>query len=98
MPRPRKMDEREIAAVIMEEIDQGEGGEFGTTSLQDNRRRAWNYYLGRSRGDELAGRSAVQSLDVADQVEHLLASMMGSFTTDCPAEFEANGPEDESTG
>ena len=94
MPR---MTEKEIAGIVEEEILQGEGGEYGSTSLQENRRLAWNYYLGRSRGDEDPDRSQLQSLDVADQTEHLLGQLMQAFAgTDCPAEFEPSHPNDDS--
>ena len=91
-----RMSEPVIAAIVEDEILQGEGGEYGFSALANNRRLAWNYYLGRARGDEDADKSQVQSLDVADQVEHLLGQMMGAFTTDCPAEFEPENSNDES--
>lgn len=90
-----KMTEGEIATVLEQEISLSQGGEYGQDSLMQNRRKAWNYYLGRQRGDEDAARSQLQSLDVADQTEHMLAQMMQAFTTDCPAEFEPAGPDDD---
>ena len=91
-----KMTEADIATVIEREIAESAGGEYGSTALLQNRQQAWRYYLGRPRGDEDIDKSQLQSLDVADQVEHLLAQMMQAFTTDCPAEFEADAPNDES--
>jgi len=91
-----RLREEDIASIVEREIDQADGGEFGTTSLGENRRLAMNYYLGRARGDETDDNSRVQSLDVADQTEHMLAQMMSAFTTDTPAEFEADAPNDDS--
>ena len=90
-----RMTEADIASVIEREIHQSAGGEYGSDSLMSNRQQAWRYYLGRPRGDEDVDKSQLQSLDVADQVEHLLGQMMQAFTTDCPAEFEPSAPNDE---
>jgi len=96
MARTPKMNDAEIAAICERERSDAQGGEFGTDSLMQNRRQAWNYYLGRPRGDEDPDRSGLQSLDVADQTEHMLAQMMQAFTTDSPAEFEPDSPQDAS--
>ena len=91
-----KLNEAEIAGIVERELATAEGGEFGTTSLMESRRLAWNYYLGRPRPEDSLDKSRVQSLDVADQVEHMLSSMMAAFTTDCIAEFEPAAPNDDS--
>jgi len=91
-----RMTEADIATVIEREIGSADGGEYGTTALLANRQQAWRYYLGRPRPEDDVDKSRLQSLDVADQVEHLLAQMMPAFTSDCPAEFEPDAPNDES--
>lgn len=90
----RKMSEGRIAQILEQEITLSEGGEYGQDSLMQNRRQAWQYYLGRPRGDEDPDKSQVQSLDVADQVEHLMAQIMPAFCNDNPAEFEPENPND----
>ena len=91
-----RLSEADIARVIQQEISLGEGGRNSSTGLAESRKKAWKYYMGKPRGDEDADRSQVQSLDLADQVEHTLAQMMSAFTTDTPAEFEPDAPNDDS--
>jgi hypothetical protein len=73
----------------------GESEGWEDDDLAANRSMAMNYYLGRARGDEGPGRSAVVSMDVADMVEAVLANMVPSFASDSVVQFEANGAEDE---
>jgi len=91
-----RLSNPDIATICNQEIDLGEGGRSSSSQLSEDRRKAWNYYLGRPRGDEDADRSQVQSLDLADQVENMLAQMMSAFTTDTPAEFEPDAQGDDS--
>ena len=91
-----RMREPDIASMVERMIYTSEGGTFGDSELVENRRKAVNYYLGRPRGDEDPDRSQLQSLDVSDQVEHMLSQMMMGFTTDSPCEFEPDAPNDDS--
>ena len=95
----------ELAGIIGNQIDTA--GNFAADFMEENRRQAWNYYLGRQSerrdfsattdvtGYEREGRSAAVSEDVADMVESLMATLMPSFGSDVPAEFEPTGPDDE---
>jgi hypothetical protein len=71
------------------------------TAAQDNgpdekyQKAAIDYYYGRPRGDEQAGRSQVQSLDVADMVHAVMSQILPSFTQDTVCQFEPDGPDDE---
>lgn len=60
-------------------------------------RWALNYFYGRPRGDELPGRSAVQSLDVADMTQAILAQIVPTFVGDSLCAFEPDAPNDEAT-
>lgn len=62
---------------------------------QDQLKRAVDYYYGRPRGDEVPGRSQVQSLDVADMIHAVMAQILPSFTQDKVCEFEPDGPGDD---
>ena len=81
--------------------------DFAQDFLEENRRQAWKYYLGR-RGREAdfsattnregytrEGGSEAVSEDVADMVEALMATLMPVFGNDVPVEFEPIGPGDE---
>ena len=95
----------ELAGIIGNQIDTA--GNFAADFMEENRRQAWNYYLGRQSerrdfsattdvtGYEREGRSVAVSEDVADMVESLMATLMPSFGSDVPAEFEPTGPDDE---
>jgi hypothetical protein len=58
-------------------------------------RAALTYYLGRPRGDELAGQPALQSTDVADMVHAVQAQLMPSFCGDQVCSFDPDGPDDD---
>jgi hypothetical protein len=56
---------------------------------------AWDYYLQRLRGDEIAGRSTAVAGDVSASVEANLAQMLDAFASDSIAEFDPLGEDDE---
>ena len=68
--------------------------DYATTSLKATRRRAWDYYLNRERGDELEGRSGVQDTSVRDTVHALMAAIMPSYASDHVIAYEPTGPND----
>ncbi len=67
---------------------------YSSQALRENRRKAWNYYLNRPRGDEIEGRSKVQDTSVRDTVHALMAQIMPAYATDSIAHFEPIGPDD----
>ena len=95
----------DLSSILSDLIDQA--GDHAQTFLEENRRQAWNYYLGRRsqtedvsdttsrEGFQRAGASRATSEDVADNVEALMATLMPIFGADVPAEFEPMGPDDE---
>jgi len=87
-----KLTKDELVTAIQGSLDQSVN--FSSQALQQNRKDAWDYYLGRPRGDEMAGRSKVQDTTVRDTVHALLAQIMPSYSTDHPIKFEPAGPDD----
>ena len=85
------MDDRQIVGLLRREIRSAEDNGPDPTHLQ----RAMNYYYGRARGDEVAGRSQIQSLDVADMTHAVMAQILPSFTQDAICQFEPDGPDDD---
>lgn len=81
-------DEELLAAVLAEISD----AEF---TSQDDLQEAMNYYNAELRGDEIPGRSAVQSHDVADMIEALASQIMPAFDSMEIASFEALNEADE---
>jgi hypothetical protein len=61
----------------------------------DGWRAALAYYLGRPRGDEIAGQPALQSTDVADMVHAIQAQLLPSFCGDQVCTFDPDGPGDD---
>ncbi len=87
------MDERELAAAVGQEIAQADG--WDSDELATNREKALEYYFGRpSAAPSMAGRSSVQSLDVADMHGAVLAAMMPALEIDDLCQFEALSEED----
>ncbi len=95
----------ELAGIIGNQITQA--GDFAQDFLEENRRQAWKYYLGRRgrtedfsattdrEGYTREGGSEAVSEDVSDMVEALMATLMPIFGSDVPVEFEPHGPDDE---
>ena len=87
-----QMTADKLATIVRQEIDQSMG--YDSDELSDNREQALRYYYGEARGDEIPGRSQVQSLDVADMVEAVTAQIMPAFEIDNPVMFEAESADD----
>lgn len=84
-----KMDDVTLKGVVEQEIANAE-----YTSINDIK-VAMDYYMARPRGDEIPGRSTIQSRDVADMVEALTADVMAILQDPNMVTFEAVSPEDE---
>ena len=78
--------DEELAGLLKEEISRSEG--YDTDELAGSRTSALQYFYGKPRGDEMKGRSQVQSLDVADMIHAILAQMMPAFSSDCVVQFD----------
>lgn len=85
-PDAEGMTEDELNTVIERELSDSIGSD--SDEVQGDRAKALDYYFGKPRGDEKMGRSKLQSLDVADMVESVLAQVMPAFTSDLAVEFE----------
>lgn len=90
-PMGKKLDDAEIVRILEDMLERSDSGQ----ALADNREAALNYFYCRPRGDEVAGRSQVQSADVADMHSALMAGILPSFTGDRICEFEPDGPGDD---
>ena len=87
-----KMTKAELVTLVRQEIEQAEG--FDSDELASNREKALNYYYARPRGDEMSGRSSVQSTDVADMLEAVVAQIMPALEIDDVAAFEPESADD----
>ncbi len=82
-----------IVAILRQELTKAQG--WDQDELAANREKAFNYFYNRARGDEAAGRSQVQSSDVSDMIEAVLANIGPILTKETLIQFEASGEEDE---
>lgn len=87
------LSEKEILGILNSELTQSLG--WDSDELSANRKAAWDYFYNRPRGDELDGRSQVQSSDVSDMVEAVLSNLAPILTNETLIQFEAAGEEDE---
>jgi hypothetical protein len=85
------MDDKQIVALLRRQISNAQDNGPDPTALA----KAMDYYYGRARGDEVVGRSQVQSLDVADMTHAVMAQILPSFTQDAICQFEPDGPDDD---
>jgi len=88
------MNETEVKSILNQEITNSLGYSGG--DLSEQRKTALEYYYGEPFGDEVEGRSAYVSHDVANAIEWMLPSLLKIFTSsDKAAEFTPEGMEDE---
>ncbi len=88
------LDDTVIKSIIESEIKDAIGYQGG--ELADQRAEAMDYYHGQERGDEIPGRSAVISMDVADVVEWILPEVIDTYASNPEAiTFDAVEEGDE---
>ena len=90
--KPIALSDEDVINAIYQELDRTT--DIGNAALSDIRRKAWNAFLNRERGDEIAGRSTVQDTSIRDTVHSLLAAIMPAYATSAPISFEPDGPND----
>ena len=88
-----KKDDIEFHNIVRNEIESAVN--YHDTELSSDRIETMDYYLGEPFGNEMDGRSAVVSSDVADTIEAMLPSLMKIFTASGDfVRFAPRGPED----
>ena len=89
----KAMDEGTLISILKNELLNAVGVEG--SALAQARMNALNYYFNRPRGDEVTGRSKVQSSDVMDVIEWILPDIIEAFTTNEDAvQFQPMGKYD----
>lgn len=89
----KAMDEGTLISILKNELQNAVGVEG--SALAQARMNALNYYFNRPRGDEVTGRSKVQSSDVMDVIEWILPDIIEAFTTNEDAvQFQPMGGYD----
>lgn len=86
------LSDKEIQTAVAQEVIDARG--YDADTLAAHRIGALNYYFGHPRGDEVEGRSDVQSLDVADHVNATMAQLAPMMKATL-VEFEAQSEGDE---
>ena len=88
-----KLNKDQIVQAVYQQIEDAEG--YDKDELSAIREKALDYYYNRPRAAPGApGRSELQSSDVADMIEAVLAQMMPAFETDSVVCFEPMGEDD----
>lgn len=82
-----------IVAILRQELVQAQGADHD--ELSSNRKAALDYFFNATRGDEVPGKSKVQSSDVSDMVEAVLSNIGPILTRETLIQFEAAGEQDE---
>ena len=89
----KRRNKGELESMLAQDVAQL--ANYATTNLVGKRRDAWNMFLCRPRGDEIAGRSAVIDTTLRDHYHAMMSTIMPSFATDNIVQFEPYGPDDE---
>lgn len=75
--RPKPVTDHELGNLIHQEIYQSDNR--SGSEMQQNTSEAYDYLLYREKGDEVPGRSQIQSGDVADMVDHVQAELQTMY-------------------
>lgn len=89
------VSDKELAAAIKTELSQS--GNWAGSEHREAIKQSLNYFLLRAKGDEVPGRSQIQSGDVADMIDHVHAEMQPMYAVDELCEIGEEGPGDEET-
>lgn len=87
------MDKTTLEVLTEQELSASVG--HYSSEIAGDREKALDAYYGKPRGDEKAGRSQVQSLDIADAKESIMAQMLPNITSETVVQFQAAGEDDE---
>ncbi len=90
--RKRAMSDAAVVKFLQDELSQSEG--YDDDELSAEREQALDYYYARKRGDEVTGRSQVQSMDVADMLEAVMSEIMPGVENDDLCVFRPTGAQD----
>ena len=89
------LDEKEILQILGDELGASAGGNENEF-IDENRKAALAYYLGQRNGNEIEGRSAVVSTDVADAIEWIMPEVMEQLSKfDEIVTFDPHSAKDE---
>ena len=87
------LSEDKILSILNSELARCQG--VDSDEISKNRTAALNAYFNKPLGNEIKGRSAIQSSDVADMVEGITASINPILTRDTLIKFRAVSEEDQ---
>src|SRR5690606_471732 len=91
---PKPMTESELSSIIANEITASATWTNG--SIEQEQKKALDYYYQRPLGNEQHGRSQIVTSDIQDIVESMMPDLMEIFTAgDEPMRFEPQSKEDE---
>ncbi len=88
----RPISNKELAANIQTEIEQS--GNWAGSEDREAIKESLNYLLLRNKGDEIDGRSQIQSGDVADMLDHVQAELQPMYAVPQLVEISPEGPQD----
>ena len=89
----RPVSDVELAGLIQTEIEQCH--QWAGSEWREAVKQSLNYLLLRNKGDEVEGRSQVQSGDVADMLDHVQAEIQPMYAVDDLVEVQPEGPGDD---
>ncbi len=90
--RPKPISDSELGNLIHQEIYQSDNR--SGSEMQQNTSEAYEYFLYRKKGDEVPGRSQIQSGDVADMIDHCQAELQPMFSVANLVQIEPEGQGD----
>lgn len=88
-----KLSDADVLSAIEQKARESYG--YNSDTLNSEREKSLNYYLGRPFGNEIDGRSQVVTRDTLETVEWMLPALLKIFTSgDKVVEFQPRGAED----
>ena len=89
----KPISDNQLAAYLQTEIEQSSG--WAGSEWRETIKDSLNYLHMRLKGDEVPGRSQVQSGDVANILDHIMAELQPMYDKDNLVKFGQEGPDDQ---
>ena len=90
--QPKPVSDHELGELIHQEIYQSDNR--SGSEMQQNTTEAYEYFLYRKKGDEVPGRSQIQSGDVADMIDHVQAELQPMYSVSSLVQIEPENSGD----
>lgn len=93
MSTRKPIDDNELGALIKTELNRS--GNWAGDEMREAIKQSLDYFNLKKKGDEVDGRSQIQSGDVANMIDHIQAELQPRYNVNTLWKIEQEGPQDD---